>query len=49
MATGHEKLVFTHDTRTGKELMDLALNTRGLAPDRLGECLRIRAVNSAQQ
>ena len=49
MATGHEKLVFAQDTRTGKELMDLALNTRGLAPDRLGQGLRVRAVNSVQQ
>ncbi len=49
MATGRENLVFTADTRTGKELMGMALNTRGLGPDRLDASLRIHAVNSAQQ
>jgi hypothetical protein len=49
MATGREILVFTPDTRTGKELTDMALNTQDLASDRLGEDLRTHAVNSAQQ
>lgn len=49
MATGRENLVFTPDTRTGKELTDMAFNTQGLAPDRLGEGLPTHAVNSAQQ
>ena len=49
MATGRENLVFTPDTRTGKELMDMALSTQGLSPDRFGEGYRIHAVNPAQQ